>query len=487
MVVAARVDVEGERVDERDADAVTRHPGGLSFGVGGVAIGALAQLAGAFHRMVGEDVAETLAVGDPASQLKNRLLIAFRDLDAAGIGGVDDALLPQFDGPDDRVAGRADVQAELVAQVVVLRSGSGALGVLNDMPRIWTLPSMPSPLVPLYLPSLTWRKWSQWIGQPWQARLFSMRGTKASSSISSIATTQHHVRDRRSTVGATDPSKRAPLARALVHGVALIPRPLGLTQPRELLGSGEVDAAAAANGHGLESLRSPDRAQPSQAGGVGHSVHDAGGQAQMLAGRADAQRTDAVQKGGAARAGAMLIADRLPRLPHVLAPQMPRVDESDLLVLDPEIGRMLGLPTHDDGVVACVLHLGSEGAADVRAAVDAGERRLADHFTARRRRSQGAGQGTRRDDDHVVGPERLGLRSRQVVQQADTEAPGADVGPRPVLGQGLHFVMPGGQVDPQQPSAPALARTHGSLLSKDPAPPPARLVSLTSDPRTCAR
>ena len=37
----------------------------------------------------------------------------------------------------------------------VYRVRKGALGVWNDMPWIWTQPSIPRPLVPLYLPSFT--------------------------------------------------------------------------------------------------------------------------------------------------------------------------------------------------------------------------------------------------------------------------------------------------------------------------------------------
>ena len=78
----------------------------------------------------------------------------------------------------------------------------------------------------------------------------------------------------------------------------------------------------------------------------------------MLAGRPDARHLGVFVGLGAHEVGGVV---------GVVAPDGRRVADLHLIVADPQIGRLGRLAFDDDGVVAGVLELGTEGAAGVGA------------------------------------------------------------------------------------------------------------------------
>ena len=147
---------------------------------------------------------------------------------------------------------------------------------------------------------------------------------------------------------------------------------------------------------------------------------------------------------------AVLGLERLLGLPGVLAGQVGRVAHLDHVVVDVEVGELLGLPLHDDGVVARVLERGAEEAVGLRRRGAAGQRAAGDHGEPARAPHRQAGQGPGGHDEAVVGMIPLHLRADLLVEDlgAEPDAPQvlAPVGLAPGLGPGLA----GGEVHAEQ-------------------------------------
>ena len=123
----------------------------------------------------------------------------------------------------------------------------------------------------------------------------------------------------------------------------------------DALGVGVGGALRAAHGNRLEVLGAHDRAQSGTAGGSISHIDDGGGAHQVLTGGPAAGHFDL--------AVAQILAQACLRIPRAQAPQVRRVAQLGLAVLDPQVDGVRRLAQEDDAVKAGVLQLGREEAA----------------------------------------------------------------------------------------------------------------------------
>ena len=181
----------------------------------------------------------------------------------------------------------------------------------------------------------------------------------------------------------------------------------------------DVHAAVTLDDQGLELLGAHDGAQAC-AGGVVAGVHHDGVGQQVLAGRAD---------GGHAGAVALEAVQGLGGGTGAHAPDEGGVLDLDLIVLDVQVHRLVGLALDDDGIVTGKLDLRADHAAAVRVddqMVLAERGQEADGGTASQRH---AGSGQRADGVNDLGllGKRIGASRHLIVHDLVGKAHAADV------------------------------------------------------------
>ena len=236
-------------------------------------------------------------------------------------------------------------------------------------------------------------------------------------------------------------------------------------EPDELvLGLVLVDGGrrlAAAHDDRLEVLAAHDGPEPAAPVEVLELVHDGGEAHQLLAG--DTALHDA---------NALVAQLGLEPVLHVageLAPVPGGVAELDLVVLDPHVGRRLGLAVQDHAVPAGRAQLGSPPAAGLGLAVAAGQRRF-----RRRRVAVGAGERQAVDDaghedEDVVGAEGIDARLQFAQQEPGGHGAAAEMPPQDVLGNFFHARLAGGEVHVQELGGQR-AGGHEAILLEGPHP-----------------
>jgi hypothetical protein len=161
-------------------------------------------------------------------------------------------------------------------------------------------------------------------------------------------------------------------------------------------------------------------------------VHDGGEADAPLPGDAGLQDADAFV--------AQLLLEAVLDLARELAPIAAGVPEFHLAVLDPEIDGRVGLAVDGDGVVARRPQLGSPPAPGLRLAVGAGERRLGRGRVAVGSREGQAVDDARREDEDVVGAERVDA-GRQVPEE---DVAGEGAAPQVLTEDGLRDLLDAG-------------------------------------------
>ena len=182
-------------------------------------------------------------------------------------------------------------------------------------------------------------------------------------------------------------------------------------------------------------------------------VDDAGELAAVLAGDAD--------RGDLHLVVAVLCVNPGLGLPHRLAPQPLGREDLDVVVVDHEIDRVLGLALDDEEVVAGEFELGAPLAARVRRRDRAGQRALGDHRVAPARGRHGAGQRTGSENQLVLRREGIDLRIDLFAEIFGAQTAAADVFVRPLPVEGLNRRFPLGQIDAQNP----VLHSHDGLSS----------------------
>src|SRR5205807_4276890 len=135
---------------------------------------------------------------------------------------------------------------------------------------------------------------------------------------------------------------------------------------------------------------------------------------------------------------------------------------------------------HDDPVPAGALELGAPVAAGLRFAEGAGERRFRAHAVAAGAGHGGAGDDARREDQDVVGAERVGAPRHVLEQVVGDEAAATGVAAEEGVARLLDPRASIGEADVQDP-VPVSVSAHGSR-SIPPTPPSIGLSSMTSAP-----
>ena len=176
---------------------------------------------------------------------------------------------------------------------------------------------------------------------------------------------------------------------------------------------------AAANGNGLEVLGAHDRAEAGAAGDFVQVVDDAGVADKVFAGGPNLGNPDLLVAEFLADGGFHRTGD--------LAPELGGVAELDLVVLDPEVNGLGCAALDDDAVPAGLLELGAPVAAGLGLAEKAGERRLGAHAVAAGARQGHAGGGAHGEDQAVDGIEGVGAARRLGEQVVGDEVAAAEV------------------------------------------------------------
>jgi hypothetical protein len=185
----------------------------------------------------------------------------------------------------------------------------------------------------------------------------------------------------------------------------------------ELRGLGEVDVLGSAHGDGLEPLVAHDDADAARRAGV--VVVDRGHPDPVLAGEADRGHLDLLIL--------QLLLEQVAGFRGACAAQMGRVADLDLVVVDVEVNQIRRLAANDDLVVAGVLQLRPEEAAEERMRHQVRLRREAVDARAVRRRHRRAVQQAGAEDQQVVGRERIGIGRNPVPEQLGGGALSAEV------------------------------------------------------------
>ena len=172
---------------------------------------------------------------------------------------------------------------------------------------------------------------------------------------------------------------------------------------------------AAAHHDRLEVLAAHDGAEPAAAVEVLQLVHDGGEAYAALAGDPALQHADAL----VTQLGLQPVLD----LARELAPVGTGVAKLDAVVLDPEIGRRVGLAVHDDAVPAGCPQLRPPPAAGLGLAVAAGQRRLGRRGVAVSAGERQTVDHARHEDEDVVGAE--GVDAGLELAQQDVRGHGA--------------------------------------------------------------
>ena len=207
------------------------------------------------------------------------------------------------------------------------------------------------------------------------------------------------------------------------------------------------DAPGAAHRDGLQVLRSHDGTDAGAPGRPVEIVHHAGVAVQVLPCPADGGDPD--------RAVLMTRLDRGLGIPDRLAPDEAfGVDQLGVVVLDVEVDRARRAALADHHVPAGELQLAPEVAARVRAGDGVGERPLGDDRVAPSGRRRGPGQRAGRDDEHVLGRERIRLRVHLLHEVPGGKAPAAQVGLRPLHVERFFGTGAGSEVNAQQSALP---------------------------------
>src|SRR5439155_26358063 len=162
-------------------------------------------------------------------------------------------------------------------------------------------------------------------------------------------------------------------------------------------------------------------AHPGPPGHLVQRVGDARESHQVLAGGTDLGDSDEL----VAELGEQDVFD----LAGDLAPEVRGGADLDGAFVDPQVDRGGGDAVEDDPVPARTLQLGAPVPAGLRLPEPAGERRLGADAMAARARHRRAGEHAGRDDQNIVGPERVGALGHVLEEGVRDQAAAARVTP----------------------------------------------------------
>ena len=380
------------------------------------------------ERALGEEIADALAVGDHLDELHHAIGVVKAQGHAAGVFQREQAALEALHGPGERGPERDGVQAEVVAHLVRLADGDEVLEAEVDAERGERLVLGPAVLgidavavegieghanlaLVQGLRSLLGRRFllfdvhhllaahrASKAGIHLDAHLVAHRdGVNLGDLLEgaeAIVERGHAALE----VLALHGRARAELvegAVVLVHGGG---HPLG--DGGQPLLVGDLHGHLAAHRDGLEALAAHHRAHARAPRHLLQVIGDAGVAHEILAGGADLGHLDVPV--------AQLLEDRLLHVAGDASPEVGGVPEFHRAVIDPQIDGRGRDAVEDDGVPARTLQLGAPEATRLGLAEPAGERRLGAHAVAAGSRDGGAGDDARRDDQDIVGAQRIG-------------------------------------------------------------------------------
>jgi len=224
----------------------------------------------------------------------------------------------------------------------------------------------------------------------------------------------------------------------------------------DLLLVGERVATLAARGHADEVLRAHHRTHAGTSGEVVQVVGEVG-EAHPAAPRRSA--LDDLHAGVVEfRAESLLC------LPGLEPGEVRGRADIDRVVVDPQVHGRLRPAVHDQGVETRVLELRAEVPAALRVADQAALGRLGAHVEARQTRDRRSGHHARRDDEHVLRPQRVGADGHVTQQVVRGQGAAAQVGQEELLPGLFDADLAGGQVDVRDPVVVALR--HARTLSR---------------------
>ena len=161
--------------------------------------------------------------------------------------------------------------------------------------------------------------------------------------------------------------------------------------------------------------------------------------------------------------------ERLLGIHDLEAPEVRRIADLDLIVLDPEIHRRGGGAGHDDRVPAGALELGAPEAPDLGFAEAAGQGRLRADGVARCPGQRRAGEDAHREHEEVVRAERIDARRQLGEEVVRDEGPATGMELERRLVHVLDRRRARGQIDPQDlPPAPVTLAHRGLIIVDTP-------------------
>jgi len=203
---------------------------------------------------------------------------------------------------------------------------------------------------------------------------------------------------------------------------------------------GHRDEPAAPHGHGLEVLGGHHCAHPRASRRTVEVDEHPGETHSVLRPLADGGYLDV----GVAK----LLLNGQGGVPHILAPQPPRIPQLHHVILDPEVDRALCPTVNDHLVVPGELELRTKEAAGVGVTQDAGLRGHGGDVEPRPAGEERPHQRANAKDQHVLWRESIGVGRQFVPETFHVEPPPAEKSPGQVLLGGVVLNGAIGQIDP---------------------------------------
>ncbi len=212
-------------------------------------------------------------------------------------------------------------------------------------------------------------------------------------------------------------------------------------------GVGLGDGARPLDHDGLEELGAHDRADARPAARPPFQAADDGIAGHVLARLPYVQDADALS---------VLGVDPVVRFIGPFAPDVPGRKELDLVVLDGEKRRAVGLAFDDQRVIAGLPEVFRDPGPQVAVPVEAGQGGFGGDDRLSRVRSRDAGDGTQGHDELIIGAEGVDPRLELVVKDLDGETAAADPFLREFLAEALFLECPVGEIDPENVTCPTV-------------------------------
>ena len=455
----------------------------------GVAGGLTSDLVGGEPGPLGQEIPKALPGGDPLQQCPDGPDVSPREVEAVGVGRLQDPLLEELHGERDHAPGRDGVHAEVVAppvelddrrEIVVVAPGpeggeglvfearahgAGKGPVLHGVDLVAGDGAAIARQV-LYDVRLQGVGVDP-VGVVGVTRLVVLRGEAP-----------HGVHQRYQTRRAV----------ALLGWGELVFTDLSVGRQRKLLEPVRIVEAHAAEAPGrdrLEVLGAHHGPQPAAGRGPAVGGLNAGEAHAALPGRADAGDLE------------ILVPFQAPQGPlglgRPLSPELGGVADLGLSVAYGQVDRALGATGEDHHVEAAPFELGSEVPPRVGVAVDPGERGFGHHLEPARARPDRAGQRAGGKDEPRLRREGIHLGAHLVPEDLRPESVTPQIGLDEGVFQGACFHLGLGQVHPQGGPGVSFVASHDSppfsccpAGTDGPGPGNVKLVRLVARSRSMA-